>query len=342
MSTEDTQSQSYGQWVTLQSQPPLYVYPGSQPTEEGTSLQTPVSASHDQSPDVPSYNNYGPSYNQISRSSSLLPSSSQYSHPETAQLQRPSYPTPSYSDTHQPRHDYFPASQNSFDSVAVSTITSPPYGTPTVPGTYSSSHFPHQFPELRPAHNYGASSSLPTHTSLDTTLAPVISTFDASHNHTPTSAVSNKRQRSEDQDQDEGDNAQGRGDTAMSLAEKLKRACARCRGLKVGQFLSVPNRLESNTIARSDVTLGMTRIHATDVSKRPRSALFRAGSRGDLPRTLPSLSPMLRISLSALPLFPPLANVSCFLPRFETKLPRLRNSWPNSRQCRLLIKMSRN
>jgi hypothetical protein len=323
MPTEDTQSQSYGQWVTLQSQPPLYVYPGSQPPEEGQSLQTPVSASHDTSPDVPSYN-YGPSYNQISRTSSLLPSSSQYSHTETAQLQHPSYSTPSYSDTHQPRHDYFPASQNSFDSAAVSTITSPPYGTPNVPGTYSSSHFPpHQFPELRPAHNYSAGSSLPTPSSLDT-LAPAISTFDAPHIHTPTSAVSNKRQRSEDQDQDEGDNAQGRGDTAMSLAEKLKRACARCRGLKVGQSLSVLNRPESNISARSDATLGMTRIHATDVSKRPRSALFRAGSRGDLPRTLPSPSTMLQASLSALSALSPFSKRELLLAKIRDQATQIK------------------
>ena len=245
MSTDDTHSQSYNQWAALQSRQPLYVYPGSQPPE-GSSLQTPLSASHDQSPDVPSYN-YSPSYDQISRSSSLLPSSSQYSHSETPQLQHPSYSTPSYSDTHEPRHDYFPASQNSFDPAAVSTITTPPYRPPTVPGTYSSSHFPsHQFPELRPAHNYAGSSLPPIIT--PEAFAPAISTLDASHHHTPNSAASNKRQRSEDQDQDEGDNVQGRGDTAMSLADKLKRACARCRGLKVGYRVSVPNRLESNPV----------------------------------------------------------------------------------------------
>jgi hypothetical protein len=200
------------------------------PEKRGQSLRTPVSTSHDHPSEVPSLN-YGPTYNQISRSSSLLPSSGQYSHSETAQLQHPSYPTPTYSDSHQPRHDYFPALQNSFESV--STVPSPPYGTSTVSGSYSTSPFPHQFPELRPVHNYSAGSSLPALTSLDT-LAPAISTFDAPHHHTPPSAVSNKRQRSEDQDQDEGDlNAQARGDTAMSLAEKLKRACARCRGLKV-------------------------------------------------------------------------------------------------------------
>ena len=242
MSTDDTHSQSYSQWVASQSRQPLYVYPGSQPPE-GSSLQTPLSASHDQSPNVPSYN-YSPSYDQISRSSSLLPSSSQYSHSETAQLQHPSYAAPSYSDTHQPRHDYFPASQNSFDPATVATTTSPPYCPPTVPGTYSSSHFPsHQFSELRPTHNYSASSPLPPIVTPEA-LTPAISTFDASHHHTPTSATSNKRQRSEDQDQDEGDNVQGRGDTAMSLADKLKRACARCRGLKVGYRVHVPNGLK--------------------------------------------------------------------------------------------------
>jgi hypothetical protein len=46
--------------------------------------------------------------------------------------------------------------------------------------------------------------------------------------------VNNKRQRPEEQEQDDEDtNAQARGDTALSMAEKLKRACARCRGLKV-------------------------------------------------------------------------------------------------------------
>ena len=328
MSTEDTQSQSYGQWASLQ---PLYVYPGSQPREEG-----PVSAS-----EVPSLS-YGPTYDQISRSSSLLPSSGQYSHSETAQLQHPSYSTPSYSDSHQPRHDYFPTSQNSFES-AVSTVPSPTYSTSTVSGTYSSSPFPHPFPELHPpVHNYTAGSSLPVPASVDS-LAPAISTFDSPHHHTPASAVSNKRQRSEDQDQDEGDiNAQARGDTAMSLAEKLKRACARCRGLKVSHPLSVLYRLEfSQSMHRSVATSGMTRIHATDVSKHPRSALFRAGSRGDLPRALPSLNPAAGF-LIRFPFFPLLANVSCFSPRFEIKLPRSRNSWPNSRQYRLLIKTSCN
>ena len=43
----------------------------------------------------------------------------------------------------------------------------------------------------------------------------------------------------------------------------------------------------------------MTRIHATAVSKHPRNALSQVGSRGDLRRTLPSLSVMLRASLSA-------------------------------------------
>lgn len=113
-------------------------------------------------------------------------------------------------------------------------MTNPSYRTSTVTGTYTSSPFsPHQFPELRPSHNYTTSSSLSADTSLDT-LAPAISTFDAPHHRTLTSAVGNKRQRSEDQEQDEGDvNAHARGDTALSLAEKLKRACARCRGLKV-------------------------------------------------------------------------------------------------------------
>ncbi|KAH9041647.1 hypothetical protein EDB85DRAFT_2242516 [Lactarius pseudohatsudake] len=202
MSADDTRS--FGpqqQWAGLRPRQPLYVYPGSQPTEEESSLQTPVPVPHDHSPDVPSFG-YGPSYNQISRSSSLLPSSGQYSRPDTAQLQYPSYPNPSYSDSQQPRHNYFPTSQNSFDPT-ISTMTNPPAG-----------------------------SSLPAITSLDT-LAPAISTFDAPHHHTPTSTVSNKRQRPEDQDQEGDVNSQARGDTALSLAEKLKRACARCRGLKV-------------------------------------------------------------------------------------------------------------
>ncbi|KAH9168828.1 hypothetical protein EDB89DRAFT_2073548 [Lactarius sanguifluus] len=233
MSADDTQGRSFGpqqQWAGLRPQQPSYVYPGSQPTEEESSLQTAVSVSHDHSPDVPSFG-YGPSYNQISRSSSLLPSSGQYSRPDTAQLQYPSYPNPSYSDSQQPRHNYFPTSQNSFDP-AISTMANPPYGTPTVSDTYTSSPFPHQFPELRPAHSYSAGSSLPAVTSLDA-LAPTISTFDAPRHHTPTSTVSNKRQRPEDQDQEGDVNSQARGDTALSLAEKLKRACARCRGLKV-------------------------------------------------------------------------------------------------------------
>ncbi|KAF8271195.1 hypothetical protein EI94DRAFT_1797367 [Lactarius quietus] len=283
MSTGDTQSQSYGQWPALQPQQASYVYPGSQPPEEGSSLRAPISASHDQSADVPSFS-YGPSYNQISRSSSLLPPSGQYSHSETAQLQHPSYPTPSYSDSHQPRHDYFPASQNSFDP-AVSTMTSPPYCTSTVSGTYNSAPFPpHQFPELRPAHNYSGNSSLPALTSLDT-LAPATSTFDAPHHHIPTSAVSNKRQRPEDQDQDEGDvNAQARGDTAMSLAEKLKRACARCRGLKVrchfrddkdtcdrcikaSQECIIPGRKQRRPPPKRELLLAKIRDQATQIKE---------------------------------------------------------------------------
>ncbi|KAH9064023.1 hypothetical protein EDB87DRAFT_1701527 [Lactarius vividus] len=268
MSADDTRGRSFGpqqQWAGLQPRQPLYVYPGSQPTEEESGHQTSVTVSHDHSPDVPSFG-YGPSYNQISRSSSLLPSSGQYSRSDTAQLQYPSYPNPSYSDSQQPRHNYFPASQNSFDP-AISTMTDPSYGTPTISDTYNSSPFPpHQFPELRPAHSYSAGSSLPAITSLDT-IAPTISTFDAPRHHTPTSTVSNKRQRPEDQDQEGDVNSQARGDTALSLAEKLKRC-----------LCSLPGSQK------------MTEIHATDVSKHPRSVLFQAGSRGDL-HLLSALSP---------------------------------------------------
>lgn len=247
MSADDTQSQSYGpqrQWAALPPRQPLYVYPGSHPPpEEGSSLQTPISASHDHPPDVPSFG-YVP-YNQISRSSSLLPSSGQYSHPDTTQLQYPSYPNSSYSDSRQPHRDYFPISGNSFDPAAP-TVTNSSYCSPAVSGAYTSPPFPsHQFPELRPAHSYGASSSLPALSPLDTPT-PEISTIDAPYHHTPTPVVGNKRQRPEDQEQDEGDtNAQARGDTALSLAEKLKRACARCRGLKVNHSPGHPYWLGS-------------------------------------------------------------------------------------------------
>jgi hypothetical protein len=124
---------------------------------------------------------------------------------------------------------------------------------------------------------------LPTPSSLDT-LAPAISTFDAPHIHTPTSAVSNKRQRSEDQDQDEGDNAQGRGDTAMSLAEKLKRACARCRGLKVrchfrddkdtcdrcikaSQECIIPGRKQRRPPPKRELLLAKIRDQATQIKE---------------------------------------------------------------------------
>jgi hypothetical protein len=233
MSTKDSQSYDVQQrqWAALQTQ--QYTYP--QPPEDRSYLDPPTLTltSHGQPSSVTSSFDYGHTYNQVSQSSTLLPSHGQYPHSETSQVQYASYPDPGYSDHQQPQHDYFPGSQHTFDT-AVPALPDSSCPAQSVSSAYTSPPFPHQFSELGQACGFSAHSvhaSLPTVTTPDT-LAPAFSGFDVSFH---SQAGSNKRQRSEEQEEDGGDpNSHARGDnTQLSAAEKLKRACARCRGLKV-------------------------------------------------------------------------------------------------------------
>lgn len=112
-------------------------------------------------------------------------------------------------------------------------MTNPSYSATPGSNAYTSSPFPHQPSELGQARDYSDQVSVPTVTTPDD-VAPTFSGFDAPYYHTHSSTLSNKRQRPEEQEED-GDIAdQTRGHTLqLSTAEKLKRACARCRGLKV-------------------------------------------------------------------------------------------------------------
>jgi hypothetical protein len=78
---------------------------------------------------------------------------------------------------------------------------------------------------------------VPTVTTPDD-IAPPFPALDVPYYRTQTSPASNKRQRPEDQEEDAGDvTDQTRGHALqLSTAEKLKRACARCRGLKVSSY----------------------------------------------------------------------------------------------------------
>jgi len=112
-------------------------------------------------------------------------------------------------------------------------MTNPPY--PATPGSnaYTSPPFPHQLSELGQARDYGDQVSVPTVTTPDD-VTQTISGYDAPYYHSQPSAVSNKRQRPEEQEEDGDIPDQTPGHTLqLSTAEKLKRACARCRGLKV-------------------------------------------------------------------------------------------------------------
>jgi len=108
-------------------------------------------------------------------------------------------------------------------------MTNPSYPATSVSNAYTPSPFPHQLSELGQARDHGDQVSVPTVTTSDD-----VATFDAPYYHTQTSTVSNKRQRPEEQEEDGDFMDQTRGHTLqLSTAEKLKRACARCRGLKV-------------------------------------------------------------------------------------------------------------
>jgi hypothetical protein len=119
-------------------------------------------------------------------------------------------------------------------------MTNLPYPTTPASSAYTSPAFPHQFSELGQARDYGAQVSVPIVTTPDA-VAPAFSAFDTSYHHTQASP-SNKRQRPEDQEEDEGDvTDQTRGHSLqLSTVEKLKRACARCRGLKVCRVVLPP------------------------------------------------------------------------------------------------------
>jgi hypothetical protein len=228
MPTDDPQLYDSQPRLWQQRQQPPYVYP--RPQENGSHLGPPSSVHHEHSSNVAlSSFDYGPSYDQISQSSTLAPSSVQYTPADSAQLPYTPFSSPGgYSDH---RQHYLAGSQNAFDP-RVPAMTNPSYAA-TVSNAYTSSPFPHQLSELGQAPDYSAQVSIPTVTTPDD-VAPTFSGFDAPYYHTQTSTVSNKRQRPEEQDEDEDMTDQTPGHALqLSTAEKLKRACARCRGLKV-------------------------------------------------------------------------------------------------------------
>jgi hypothetical protein len=112
-------------------------------------------------------------------------------------------------------------------------MTNPSYPASSVSTAYTSPPFPHPLTELSQAHDYGAQASLPDVRTPDE-VAPAFSAINTSFYHPQASTFSNKRPRSEEQEDDAGDVNSHQGDPQqLSAAEKLKRACARCRGLKV-------------------------------------------------------------------------------------------------------------
>jgi hypothetical protein len=266
-------------------QQPAYNYP--QLPEDRSYLGPPTSTPQEQSSNVTlSSFDYAPTYNQISQSSSLLPSPGQYPHTETSQIQYTSYPDPGYSDHQQPQHDYFPGSQHAFDR-RIPAIADSSYPATSVSTTYTSPPIPHQFSELGQVRDFSARPSLPAVTTPDS-LAPAFSGFDVSFHHGQTTG-SNKRLRSEEHDEDGDVSPQTRGDaTQLSAAEKLKRACARCRGLKVRPCQYSQQVRYQAFVDRFAATLGTTMTHVIDVSRPPKSASFQVGSRDDPHRALPS------------------------------------------------------
>jgi hypothetical protein len=118
-------------------------------------------------------------------------------------------------------------------------MTNPSYSTPSDPSAYTSSHFPHQSNGLNQAQDYHAPASLPT---TPNAAAP---SFSAPYYLPSITTVGNKRQRPEEQEDDAGDgDTQMRGDA--SAIDKLKRACARCRGLKVCRPTDVRSKFSPN------------------------------------------------------------------------------------------------
>jgi hypothetical protein len=263
-------------------QQPVYGY--HQPPDDGSHFAPvpPVSGKHSSDVILSSFN-YNPPYNPIPQSSSLVPSSAQYP-PDTSQAPYASYPNPGFSDHQQAPHDYFAGSQHAFDSEVPST-NNPPYLTTSVSSAYTSS-FPHQLSDLGQAPDYGAQAPLPTVTTPDA-VPPSFPAFDTSFQ---TSTVSNKRPRSDEPEEDtEGVNAQMHGDALpLSAAEKLKRACTRCRGLKVcSSLLLVPSQQISFRLFmdRFAAASGTTVTRAIDVSRPAKSASFPVANKDDLRRT---------------------------------------------------------
>ena len=260
-------------------QQPLYSYP--RPSEDRSHLSPPSSVpGHSPNIGLSSFD-YGPSYDQMSQSSSLVPSSTQYPPADPSHVPHaPPYSNPSFPDHQQPSHDYFSGSQHAF-GPAVPAMTNQSY--PTTPGSsaYTSHPFPHQLSELGQARDYGAQVPVPIVTTPDAG-APAFST---SYYHTQTSPASNKRQRPEDQEEDVGDATdQTRGHSLqLSTAEKLKRACARCRGLKVCRIVLLISPGFRLFVDRFAVTSGTTMILVIDVSRPPKSASFPVAGR-DVPR----------------------------------------------------------
>src|SRR6266852_5013143 len=214
-----------------QQQQPRYAYPRPRAPENGSQLGPSSSVPHDHSSNIAlSSLDYGPSYDHISQSSTLVPSSAQYAPADSTQLSYTPFSSPGdYSDH---RQHYLASCQQAIDP-RVPAMTNPSYPVTPVSNAYTSPPFPHQLSELGQAPDYSAQVSIPTVTTPDD-VAPTFSGFDAPYYHTQASAPSNKRQRPEEQDEDEDMTDQTRGHTLqLSTAEKLKRACARCRGLKV-------------------------------------------------------------------------------------------------------------
>src|SRR5579863_1015068 len=102
MSAEDAQSHSSQpprqQWAALQPpQQPLYVYPQHQENSSHLGHPTPISHEHSSNVVLSSFD-YGPTYNQIARSSSLVPSSAPYPPPDSTQPHYAPYSSPGFSD----------------------------------------------------------------------------------------------------------------------------------------------------------------------------------------------------------------------------------------------------
>lgn len=170
-------------------------------------------------------------------------------------------------------------------------MTNPSYTAPSITSAFTPPAFPHQLTELGQARDYSTQGSLPVMTPDN--VAPAVSTLNTSFYPTQASTGSNKRQRSEEQEEDAGDvDGQMRGDALqMSAAEKLKRACARCRGLKVCRTTDILSGSRLLFVDRFAAILGRTTTLVIDVSRPPKNASFLVASRDDPRRTLSSQIP---------------------------------------------------